>query len=255
MENNIELVKHSPAGKDVTTSLLVAKVFGKNHDKVCRDIKALECSDKFRAANFGESSYRSAQNKELPMYEITKDGFSFLVMGYTGAKAAEFKETFIREFNKREAMLKDDEYILLRSQEILSNRIKMLEQKNEEKDQVLKLQEKTIQEQAPKVEYTDKVLKSESLIQITIIASELEMSAVKLNKMLVELGVIYRMGDTYLLHAKYRDKGYAKTKTFMYHDTLGNEQTKINLYWTEKGRKFIHDLFKTSLSTHISKTK
>lgn len=45
---------------------------------------------------------------------MTKDGFSFLVMGYTGAKAGQFKEMFIAEFNMREAMLKSDDYILAR---------------------------------------------------------------------------------------------------------------------------------------------
>ena len=58
----------------------------------------LDCPQEFRDANFGVSSYISQQNKELLMYEITKDGFSFLVMGYTGSKAAKFKVDFINEF-------------------------------------------------------------------------------------------------------------------------------------------------------------
>ena len=237
-------MKHNPQGRDITTSLLVAKVFSKDHDKVCRDIKALECSEEFNAANFGDIEYSDSMGRKQKAYEITKDGFSFLVMGYTGSKAAEFKETFIREFNKREQMLKSDDYIIQRSMAILADRLKLLEMKNEEKDQVLALQEKTILEQAPKVEYTDKVLKAENLHPISIIAAELDMSAIKLNKVLTEMGVIYRMGETYLLHAKYRGKDYAKTKTFLYYDTTGKEQTKLNLYWTEAGRKFIHDLMK-----------
>ena len=48
------------------------------------------CSEQFRASNFGPSSYLSEQNKELPVYEMTKDGFSFLAMGYTGEKAGQF---------------------------------------------------------------------------------------------------------------------------------------------------------------------
>lgn len=62
---------------------------------------------------------------------MTKDGFSFLVMGYTGAKAGEFKERFINEFNRREALLKDDDYILMRSQQILQKRIEIAEEKME----------------------------------------------------------------------------------------------------------------------------
>lgn len=57
-------------------------LFGKEHSKVMRDIENLSCSDEFRTANFGVSSYISQQNKELPMCIMTKDGFSFFVTGY-----------------------------------------------------------------------------------------------------------------------------------------------------------------------------
>ena len=91
----------------LTNSLLVAEKFGKEHSKVMRDIENLSCSNEFRAANFGVSSYISLQNKELPMYVMTKDGFSFLVMGYTGKKAGIFKEEYIKAFNTMERSLKE----------------------------------------------------------------------------------------------------------------------------------------------------
>ena len=90
----------------LTTSLKVAEIFGKEHSKVMRDITNLYCSDDFRAANFGGSSYTSEQNKQFPMYEMTKDGFTFLVMGDTGKKAAAFKEAYINRFNEMEAELR-----------------------------------------------------------------------------------------------------------------------------------------------------
>ncbi|MGM9704512.1 MAG: Rha family transcriptional regulator [Prevotella sp.] len=90
----------------LTTSLKVAEIFGKEHSKVMRDITNLYCSDDFRAANFGGSSYTSEQNRQFPMYEMTKDGFTFLVMGYTGKKAAAFKEAYIKQFNEMEAELR-----------------------------------------------------------------------------------------------------------------------------------------------------
>jgi hypothetical protein len=46
----------------------------------------LECSEQFRLLNFKQSSYSNSQNKEMPMFELTRDGFSFLVMNFTGAK-------------------------------------------------------------------------------------------------------------------------------------------------------------------------
>lgn len=93
--------------KAVTSSLKVAEMFHKNHAHVLRDIEALDCSPDFRESNFGLSSYKSEQNKRLPMYYMTKDGFTFLVMGYRGKKAAEFKEDYIKAFNLMETTLKE----------------------------------------------------------------------------------------------------------------------------------------------------
>lgn len=83
-------------------SLMVAKMFEKDHRKVTRDIEALECSDEFRAANFGRISYTDSMNRKQKAYAMTRDGFTFLVMGYRGKKAAQFKEAYIRRFNQME---------------------------------------------------------------------------------------------------------------------------------------------------------
>jgi Rha family phage regulatory protein len=90
----------------VVTSLDVAETFGKEHAHVLRDIRNLECSAAFRASNFGCSFYLSEQNKKMPMILITRDGFSFLAMGYTGEKAARFKESYIKQFNSMEKALR-----------------------------------------------------------------------------------------------------------------------------------------------------
>lgn len=86
-------------GRPVTTSLKVAQYFGKQHAKVLRAIRSMACSEKFRRANFGESSYLNNQGKSQPMFTMTKDGFMFLVMGFTGEAAAAWKEAFIEAFN------------------------------------------------------------------------------------------------------------------------------------------------------------
>ena len=238
MEN---LVSINNQGRDVTTSMIIAEVFGKDHDKVCRDIENLDCPTDFNTANFGDISYHDSMNRERKAYEITKDGFSFLVMGYTGAKAAEFKIMFINEFNRRESLLKSDDYILARSQEILTGRVKSLEIQLNHKSEQIAIQENVIKEQAPKVEYYDTVLKSEGLIPINMIATELGMSAIKLNQALHALKIIYRLQDTWLLYSEYRGLGYAKLRTIPYLDSNGKQQTRQHMYWTEAGRKFIHE--------------
>jgi len=86
-----------------TTSLQVAKIFNKKHDNVLRDIEKLDVSEAFNLLNFEAITYHDSRNREQKMYQICKDGFVFLVMGYRGEKAAAFKEAYIEEFNRREA--------------------------------------------------------------------------------------------------------------------------------------------------------
>lgn len=99
-------------GKAVTTSLIVAEYFGKLHKDVLRAINQLECSDIFRERNFAPSEY-SRKNGNVtanyPMYYITRDGFTFLVMGFTGKVAAKFKEDYINAFNTMEETLRKNE--------------------------------------------------------------------------------------------------------------------------------------------------
>ncbi|EBB7877683.1 Rha family transcriptional regulator [Salmonella enterica] len=92
-------------GKAVTTSKAVGEFFRKLHKDVIRTIESLECSPEFTRLNFELSEYTDSTGRKLPMYEMTKDGFVFLVMGFTGKKAAAFKEAYIAEFNRMEAEL------------------------------------------------------------------------------------------------------------------------------------------------------
>ncbi|HEM0196186.1 TPA: Rha family transcriptional regulator, partial [Escherichia coli] len=95
-------------GRAVTTSVAVAEYFGKRHDNVIQKIKLLDCSAEFTALNFKVSEYNDTTGRKLPMYQITKNGFVFLVMGFTGKKAAAFKEAYIAEFDRMEAELRQN---------------------------------------------------------------------------------------------------------------------------------------------------
>lgn len=103
------LVESARFGKEeraAVTSLDVAETFGKEHRHVLRDIRELGCSEEFGRSNFGQSSYLNAQNKEQPMVYMTRDGFTLLVMGYTGELAMRFKEAYIKQFNAMEMALR-----------------------------------------------------------------------------------------------------------------------------------------------------
>lgn len=89
----------------VTTSIAVANFFQKLHKDVLRKIATLESSPSFNQRNFAPVEYLDEKGEKRPMYEMTKNGFIFLVMGFTGKKAAAFKEAYIAEFDKMEAEL------------------------------------------------------------------------------------------------------------------------------------------------------
>lgn len=111
-------------------SLFVVELFEKNHKEVLRDIRKITdplsgLSEEFRQRNFAPSSYRNQQNKKQPCYYLTRDGFTMLVMGYTGQKAMQFKELYIKRFNEMESMIKS---LVMARQEfpLLTDNIKLL---------------------------------------------------------------------------------------------------------------------------------
>ena len=83
----------------LTTSQLVARAFSKRHSDVLRAIDNLECSQEFSERNFALAKTKDKQGKERRSFNITKDGFTFLAMGFTGKEAARFKEAYIKAFN------------------------------------------------------------------------------------------------------------------------------------------------------------
>ncbi|MDQ4678400.1 Rha family transcriptional regulator [Stenotrophomonas maltophilia group sp. RNC7] len=93
----------------VTDSLMVAEVFGKRHDNVMSDINKLigYSSDEFSLLNFQESTYINERARQYKKYNLTKDGFTLLVMGFTGEEALKFKMMYINEFNRMEQELRN----------------------------------------------------------------------------------------------------------------------------------------------------
>lgn len=102
----VEIMKFGREERAGCTSLDVAETFEKAHDKVMRDIKTLGCSDDFNAANFGDIYYKDSMNRNQKAYVMTRDGFTLLVMGYTGELAMKFKEAYIKQFNAMEEALR-----------------------------------------------------------------------------------------------------------------------------------------------------
>ncbi|MDN4061127.1 Rha family transcriptional regulator [Massilia sp. YIM B02769] len=105
----------------VTDSQTLAKTFGKRHKNVLRAFDGLQCSDEFRRLNFEPSEFLDARGKLQRSITMTKDGFAMLAMGFTGPKAAAFKEAFIKEFNvMAEALARGEQNLWQRLQAVIA---------------------------------------------------------------------------------------------------------------------------------------
>lgn len=105
-----EIVFRSANDQAVTSSLLVAEKFGKEHKHVLDSIRKLieGCAEISADPMFEETTYVNEQNGQVyPMFLMNRDGFSLLVMGFNGKKAMQFKLDYINEFNKMEKMIRD----------------------------------------------------------------------------------------------------------------------------------------------------
>ena len=91
-------VVESRNGEVFTSTRQVAEAFEKLHNHVIAKVRALECSDQFLTDNFSSVQFEHRGNT-YEAFEMTKDGFMFLVMSFTGKKAAAIKEGYIAAFN------------------------------------------------------------------------------------------------------------------------------------------------------------
>lgn len=219
----------------------VAEMVKKDHAHLLRDIRSylsvLGKSNFGLADFFIESYYNDSQGKPRPHFFLTKKGCDMVANKLTGEKGIIFTATYVTKFEEMEKKLK------VKVPQSLPEALRLaadLAEKNEQ----LKLQnaqkEQVINELQPKATYYDLVLQNKSLLSISKIAKDFGLSAMKLNKILHELGIQFKQGDCWLLYQKYADKGYTQSKTH----AIDSEMSKLHTYWTQKGRLFIYETLK-----------
>ncbi len=142
-----------------------------------------------------------------------------------------------------EENMNEDE-LVLKAMEVMQKKVKALEEKTEKLASENLMQFQLIGELQPKADYLDKILKSKSIVPISYIAKDYGMSATALNKKLHELGVQYKIGQTWLLYSKYQSFGYTHGKVTEFYRNDGTLDTKTTMEWTQKGRLFLYDLLK-----------
>lgn len=220
----MELIKSS-----TLSSLELAKVTGKPHNDLLKSIRKMEMAwEKTTGGNFALSEYTDGSGKKNIMYSLNKEECLYVATKFNDEARA-------KVIMRWKALEESRDPLQL---------LKMAVHELEAKEQQILLQEQSIKEAAPKVEYCNKVLQSESTYVTNQIAKELGMSARSLNKRLREFGVQYNQSGTWVLYKRYQGHGYTKTKTHHYYNSLNEQCTSMQTVWTEKGRMFIHDFFK-----------
>lgn len=214
----------------VTDSIAIAETFGKRHADVLRSIESLECSEEFTERNFALSDYQDSTGRKLPKYLITQDGFSFLVMGYTGKEAARFKEMYINEFN----LMKDQ----LNKPQLPSTFIEALELLLDKSKENLALQEQA-QLNAPKVALYDTAMNAGNNFTVMHVAKTLGIGRNKLFDFLRDKKVLMKNN---LPYESYVTRGYFEVRQYtITHFTTGLEN-KTQTLVTPKGMAWIHNL-------------
>lgn len=241
-----EIILKEENGKVLASSREVAEKFGKRHSDVIRSIKNLIENDSTQncVQCFRQSIYKDETGKSNKMYMMNRDGFTFLVMGFTGKNANEWKWKYINAFNEMEKRLKSgtqlSEEERLKLQLFSKNASEVAYAHNRLVELATTPLTLKIKEQEPKVEYHDRVLNKDGLITTTVIAKDLGFkSAAKLNQIMNLNGIIFKNKSG--IWCPYAEYEWLITDGYADYQSYESEKAKPCLKWTEKGRKWIVD--------------
>lgn len=220
------------------TSLDIADVVEKRHADVMRDIRkeVKELGDEAERI-FALGSYKDKNNQDRPCYEFGKDGAMQLALKYdakTRYKVIKRIEELENQGNKQ---------LPGTYKEALLQLVEQVEENERLETDNLALEQR-VGELKPKADYTDVILKSNSIMTITQIAKDYGMSGQAMNKKLEELGIQYKQSGQWLLYAEFHDKGYTHSDTNEYKRPNGTTGTRLLTKWTQKGRLFLYELLK-----------
>lgn len=236
MDELINIKEHE--GKPVVSSREVANNFEKEHSKVLRTIKGkievnpILASPKY----FIESTYLDKSNRQSKEYLLTRDGFSFLVMGFTGAKADIWKLKYIEAFNKMEEYIRNQTPQLTKKEELQlailnGTDLERIGALKEYEDVITKPLLDKIENDKPLVNFAETISQTADSISIGDFAKLVKDEGIKMgrNKLFKWL-----RGNKYLMESnvpyqKYIDNNYFELIEYSYKTPYGEKLTTKTL--------------------------
>ena len=234
---------------DVVDSRQVAEMVGKNHKDLMRSIREyVETLDRSIERNFApndffiESTYKDSIGRTLPCYLLTKKGCDMVANKMTGEKGVLFTAAYVTAF---EAMRKHIEGGVMALPKDYPSALRALADTVEQNQKLLaenEAQRQTIADFEPVRQYVDTILNSKGSLATSQIAADYGMSARALNRILREEGIQHSVNGQWILYKKYMGQGYTDSRTIHITHTDGRPDTKMQTYWTQKGRMMIHNI-------------
>lgn len=217
---------------------------------VLKDVcDVLELSNPTVVANRLEDDERAKFNlgRQGEAIVITESGLYAVILRSDKPNAKEFRKWVTSEVLP--AIRKHGAYATPETiEQMISNpdfAIQLLTQLKNEKEKV-SLLTATVKEYEPKASYYDKILKSKSLMNTTVIAQDYGMSAVAFNSKLHELRIQHKVGGQWILYSEHQGYGYVHSETFEFEGMDGNTRVKMTTKWTQKGRLFLYEKLKAN---------
>jgi len=241
MQNNeIVPVVHVKDGQVFANSKDVADYFGKNHRDVLTDIRRIIEGAKISAAWFVPTVHTVTRlgrgSVDYPAFDMTRDGFTLLVMGYTGKKAMEFKVAYIQRFNEMEAALKAQAEQQYRIPQTYSEALALAaEQAKRIEDQQVHI---TAQEQTINglTDIVGKHVHTLPRFARTITG----LNSLQIKRDLLRLGYLYRRGGAYRAYRRYEH---------LFPEKFDEMYGSIEIMVTKTGKRRIAELYMAGLLT------
>ncbi|KAA0789666.1 phage antirepressor [Bacillus cereus] len=200
--------------------------------------------------DFTTSKVVDSQGRSQEMFIINESGLYSLIMTSRKPQAKAFKKWVTSEVlpsirkhgaymtpNTINALLQDPDLIIG-----LASQLKQEQQARQVAEQKNLMLTQQIAENASKITYLDQILQSQDTVTVSQVAADYGLSSVKLNKILNDEKIQYKVNKQWLLYSKYQNKGYTKSQTVDVTHSDGSRSVKMNTRWTQKGRVFIHDI-------------